>query len=47
MVESSFAVLKQRYNDRLSTRIWYRQLREVILKAAVKNIDTAIGALHH
>ena len=47
MVESSFAVLKQRYNDRLTTRIWYRQLREVILKAAVKNIDKAIGASHH
>ena len=43
MAESSFAVLKQRYNDRLSTRIWYQQLMEVILKAVVKNIDRSLG----
>lgn len=44
LVESSFSVLKRRYGDRLSARSWYCQFRELALKAAVKNIDTGIGA---
>jgi IS5 family transposase len=46
VVECSFRVLKQRYGDRLTTRTWFRQFRELTLKAAVKNIDTGIGASH-
>ena len=46
MVESSFSVLKRRYSDRLTARSWYRQFRELTLKAAVKNIDSGIGASH-
>ena len=46
VVEASFRLLKQRYGDRLTTRTWYRQFRELTLKAAVKNIDTGIGASH-
>lgn len=46
VVECSFRILKQRYGDRLTTRSWYRQFRELTLKAAVKNIDKGIGASH-
>lgn len=46
VVEGSFRVLKQRYGDWLRARRWDRQLREVVLKAAVKNIDKGIGASH-
>lgn len=46
VVEASFRLLKQRYGDRLTTRSWYRQFRELTLKAAVKNIDVAIGTSH-
>lgn len=46
VVECSVRLLKQRYGDRLTTRVWYRQFRELTLKAAVKNIDRGIGASH-
>ena len=46
VVECSFRVLKQRYGDRLQARAWFRQFRELVCKAAVKNIDKGIGASH-
>ena len=46
VAECSFRVIKQRYGDRLRARTWYRQFRELTLKAAVKNIDKGIGASH-
>jgi hypothetical protein len=30
----------------LAARTWYAQFRELVLKAAVKNIDKGIGASH-
>lgn len=46
VVECSIRVLKQRYGDRLRSRTWYGQFRELALKAAVKNIDSGVGASH-
>lgn len=42
VVETVFRVLKQRYGDRLRSRCWYRQFREITLKCAVKNIDDSL-----
>jgi IS5 family transposase len=47
VVESVFATLKQRYGDRLTARTWYGQFRELAIKAAVNNIDSALGTSHH
>lgn len=46
VVECNFRILKQRYGDRLSARSWYRQFRELTLKAVVKNIDKGICTSH-
>jgi len=46
VVECSFRILKQRYSDSLKATIWYKQFREMTLKAVVKNIDSGIGASH-
>jgi len=40
--EAVFRVLNQRYGSSISARIWYRQFREITLKAAVKNIDDTL-----
>jgi IS5 family transposase len=40
--EAVFRVLGQRYSSSLSSRSWYRQFREITVKAAVKNIDDSI-----
>lgn len=45
-VETQIRILNQRYGNRVAARIWYKQFRELALKAAVKNIDEAIGASH-
>lgn len=42
IVEAAFRVLGQRYGSSLASRSWYRQFREVTIKAAVKNIDDSI-----
>lgn len=42
--ETQIRVLNQRYGNRVAAKIWYKQFRELALKAAVKNIDEAIGA---
>lgn len=42
IVETVFSVIKRRYGDRLRARTWYGQFRETVLKAAVKNIESAI-----
>lgn len=46
-IEAEIQVLKQRYGDDLSARSWYDQFRELAIKAAVKNIDSGIGASHY
>lgn len=44
IVETVFSVIKRRYGDRLRARTWYGQFREMVLKAAVKNIESAVKA---
>lgn len=44
MVETVFSVIKRRYGDRLRARTWYAQFREIVLKAAVKNIEAVVKA---
>jgi IS5 family transposase len=38
-VESAFFAIKHRYGDRLRARTWFGQFRELVLKAAVRNIE--------
>lgn len=45
-VETQIRILNQRYGNRVAARTWYKQFSELALKAAVKNIDEAIGASH-
>jgi len=42
VVESVFASLRRRFDDTIRARTWYGQFRELVLKAAVKNIEDAI-----
>ena len=42
VVESVFASLRWRFDDTLRSRTWSGQFRELVLKAAVKNIEDAI-----
>jgi IS5 family transposase len=42
VVESVFASLRRRFDDTIRARTWFGQFREIILKAAVKNIEDAI-----
>jgi IS5 family transposase len=40
--ESVFSAIKRKYGDRLRSRTWYRQFRELILKMVVHNIDQLV-----
>lgn len=42
VVESVFASLRRCFDDTIRARTWFGQFREIILKAAVKNIEAAI-----
>lgn len=42
VVESVFASLRWRFDDTLRARTWFGQFRELVLEAAVKNIEDAI-----
>ncbi|WP_186007760.1 IS5 family transposase [Halanaeroarchaeum sulfurireducens] len=42
VVESVFASLRRRFDDTIRARTWFGQFREIVLKAAVKNIEAAI-----
>lgn len=42
VVESVFFALKQRYGDTLRARTWFGEFRELVLKAAVRNVEVAI-----
>jgi IS5 family transposase len=44
--ESVFRVLGQSYSSSLNSRSWYRQFREITIKAAVKNIDDSIESCY-
>lgn len=41
-VESAFAALKQKYGDSLGSRTWYGQFREIVLRAAIRNIELEV-----
>ena len=41
IVEAVFFALKQRYGGTLRARTWFGQFRELVLKAAVRNIEIA------
>lgn len=43
--ESIFSAIKRKYGDRLRSRTWYRQYRELILKMVVHNIDQFVKEL--
>ncbi|MFC7177850.1 IS5 family transposase [Halosegnis marinus] len=42
VVEAAFFALKQRYGDTLRARTWFGQFRELVLKAAVRNVELAL-----
>jgi IS5 family transposase len=42
IVESVFFALKQRYGDTLRARTWFGQFRELVLKAAVGNVEVVV-----
>ena len=42
MVESVFHALKRRYGDFLRSRTWFGQFRELVLKAAVRNVELTL-----
>jgi len=42
VVESVFASLRRRFDDTIRARIWFDQFRELVLNAAVNNIEAAI-----
>jgi len=44
IVESVFHAMKQRFGATLRARIWFGQFRELVLKAAILNITTAISS---
>jgi IS5 family transposase len=43
VVESVFAAIKQRFGDTLRARTWFGQFRELALKAAVHNLNSALS----
>jgi IS5 family transposase len=43
--ETGFRVIKQRFGDRLWARSWYGQVRELVTKCAVKNIEDQVKAV--
>ena len=46
VVESVFHAIKQRFGATLRARTWFGQFRELVLKAAILNITTAISPSH-
>ena len=41
-IESAFAALKGRYGQSLRSRTWYGQFREIVLRAAIRNIELEV-----
>ena len=42
IVEGVFFALKQQYGDSFRARTWFGQFRELVLKAAVRNVNLAL-----
>ena len=45
MAETANSVIKRRYGDRVRSRKWHHQFREIIVKCIVYNIERAIKSL--
>ena len=43
LVEAIFYALKRRFGETLRARTWFGQFRELVLKAAVRNIEQAVS----
>jgi len=41
VIESVFTSLRRRFDDTIRARTWFGQFRELVFKAAVKNIEDA------
>jgi IS5 family transposase len=46
LVESVFFALKHRFGETLRSRTWFGQIRELVLKAAIRNIEQAVSHSH-
>jgi IS5 family transposase len=46
VIEAIFFALKHRFDETLHARTWFGQFRELVLKAAVRNIEQAVSASH-
>jgi len=42
MAETAFSAIKRRYDSAIRPSAWYRQFRELVLTAAVYNLEQAI-----
>ncbi|SEP25037.1 hypothetical protein SAMN05216388_105417 [Halorientalis persicus] len=42
MAETAFSAIKRRYGSAVRPRAWYREFRELVLTAAVYNLEQAI-----
>jgi IS5 family transposase len=42
MAESAFSAIKRRYGSAVGPGVWYRQFRELVLTAAVYNLEQAV-----
>lgn len=43
-IESAFFALKHLFSDRLRARTWFGQFKELVLMAAVRNIELDVRA---
>jgi IS5 family transposase len=46
VVESIFFALRKRFGTQLKARTWFGQFREIVLKAAVRNLEQSLTASH-
>lgn len=43
MAETAFSAIKRRYGSAIRPGVWYREFRELVLTAAVYNLERAIN----
>ncbi|WP_327051922.1 IS5 family transposase [Halomicrococcus gelatinilyticus] len=46
VIEAIFFALKHRFDETLRARTWFGQFRELVLKAAARNIEQAVSVSH-
>ncbi len=42
LVETVISVLKRKYGDAVSSRVWWRQFREMVAMCVVYNVERAV-----